>query len=239
MKRTLWRVTTAAALSVGLVLPIAAVPAQADVGTVVGIIQAAYSLYQKFAGGGMSLDQAVQQINADIQSAKNDIVAEIDRVAAANIQGCANAAVVEFADINALTPDNLQVFAMNATSCVTDANSLLTAVSDPAAKDAIGFAMNTVGPLALMARVKAGLTTPALKSVLAAGENTLISALLPSCDHVDETGGEPGAGHFYMWECTAYNGNMGVAKALVTSQNQATSNTSRAVAQTALPILTA
>jgi hypothetical protein len=187
----------------------------------------------------MSLDQAVQQINADIQSAKNDIVAEIDRVAAANIQGCANAAVVEFADINALTPDNLQVFAMNATSCVTDANSLLTAVSDPAAKDAIGFAMNTVGPLALMARVKAGLTTPALKSVLAAGENTLISALLPSCDHVDETGGEPGAGHFYMWECTAYNGNMGVAKALVTSQNQATSNTSRAVAQTALPILTA
>jgi len=97
MKRTLWRVTTAAAaaMSVGLVLPLTAIPAQADVGAVVGIVQAVYSLYQKFAGGGMSLDQAVQQINADIQTAKNDIVHEIDLVAAANIQGCANSAVVE------------------------------------------------------------------------------------------------------------------------------------------------
>lgn len=158
MKRTRWRVTTAAAMSVCLVLTLTAIPAQADVCAVVGIVQ---------------------------------IVHEIDPVAAANIQGCANSAVVEFADINALAPDNLQVFTMN------------------------------------------------LKAVLVAGNDTLVTALPPSCDHVDENGGEPCAPRFYMCECTAYNGNIGVAKVLATSQNQAASNTSRAVAQAELPILSA
>ena len=238
MRRTLWRVATAAALSVGLVLPIAAVPAQADVGAVVAVVQAIYSLYQKFAGGSNTLEQAVQQIKAEIEMAKTSIINEIDLVAAANVQGCAASAVINFADIDALTPDNLQVFAMNATSCVTDANSLLGAVSDPAAKDAIGFAMNTVGPLALMARVKAGLTTPALKAVLVAGDNTLVTALLPDCTLYGD-GTDPGSPPFTIWICTAYNGYQRGARDLTVAQDEATSITSRAVAQAALPILSA
>jgi hypothetical protein len=206
---------------------------------VVGVIQQVYSLYQKFlaGGGGLTLDQAVQQIEAAIKQSQTAIINEIDLVAAANVRSCAASAVINFADINALSPDNLQAFALTTTSCVTDADSLLGAVSDKAATDQIGFALNTVGPLALMARLKAGLTTPALKATLVAGENTLITALLPVCDQVDATGGEPGAGHFFLWDCTAYNGNFAEAKGLVRSQNLATANTSRAVAQTAVPIL--
>jgi hypothetical protein len=239
MRRTLLRVTTAAALSVGMILPMAAAPAQADVGTVVGVIQAIYSLYQKFAGGELTLERAVQQIDNQIQNAKTAVINEIDLVAVANVKACAASAVIDFADIDALTPDNLQAFALDTTSCVTEANSLLGAVTDKAAIDEIGFALNTVGPLALMARTKAGLTTPALTAVLVSGDTTLITALLPACQHVDESGGEPGVPHFYLWECTAYNGDQGAAKALATSQNQATANTSRAVALTALPILNA
>jgi hypothetical protein len=94
--------------------------------------------------------------------------------------------------------------------------------------------MNTVGPIALMARVKAGLTTPALKSVLVAGDNALVSLLLPVCDYEDLTG----LG-FFRWVCTAYDGNIGVAKMITNSENMATANTSRAVAQSALVTLAA
>ncbi|HKS99886.1 MAG TPA: hypothetical protein VJT31_10180 [Rugosimonospora sp.] len=238
MKRRLLRAGTAAALAIGIVLPGTAQPAQADVGSVIGIIKEIYSLYQQFAKGGSSgptLQQAIQQIEAAIQSAQNAIISQIDRVAAAGVQACATSAVINFADINALTPDNLQAFALDTTSCVTQANSLISAVTDKAATDMLGFALNTVGPLALMARTKAGLSTPDLKTVLVGGNNTLVTALLPDCQHVDESGGEPGVPHFFLWECTAYNGDMGAAKARAASENAATQNTSRAVAQAVLP----
>lgn len=247
MKRRLIRVVTAAAMAaamaIGITLPATAQPAKAnvDVGTVVAVVKQIYSIYQQFAGGsgGLTLPQAVQQIEAQIQSAQTAIINEIDLVAAANVQACASSAVINFADINALTPDNLQAYALNTTDCVTQADSLLGAVTDKAAIDEIGFAMNTVGPLALMARIKAGLTTPALKSVLVAGENTLISALLPTCHRMNE--GDPDH-PFFMYDCFAYNGNeaeisVAVPSALTRAQDAATANTSRAVAQAALPTL--
>ena len=242
MRRTLTRVITAAAMALGVTIPVTAQPAQADVGTVIAVVKQIYSIYQQFAGGGgsLTLPQAVQQIEAQIQASQTAIISQIDLVAAANVQACASSAVINFADINALTPDNLQIYALDTTDCVTQADSLLGAVTDKAAIDEIGFAMNTVGPLALMARIKAGLTTPALKSVLVSGENTLISALLPTCDLIDS--GDPGMGHVWDWDCFAYNGNEGYVhgKALryeVMAQDLATANTSRAVAQAALPTL--
>ena len=247
MKRALIRVLTAAAVAAALVVG-STVPANAqsakpnvDVGTVVAVIKQIYSIYQQFLGGGsgLTLPQAVQQIEAQIDAARTAIINEIDLVAAANVQSCAQSAVVNFQDINALSPDNLQVYALAMTDCVTQANSLLGAVTDKAAIDEIGFAMNTVGPLALIARLKAGLTTPALKSVLVAGDNTLISSLLPTCRRINE--GDPDH-PFFEWDCIAYNGNeaeiwVNAKNALVTSQDYATANTSRAVAQAAIPTL--
>lgn len=123
---------------------------------------------------------------------------------------------------------------MNATDCVTQANSLLSAITDKAAIDKIGFALNIVGPLALIARTKADLTTPALQSVLVSAENTLITALTPSCDKVNV--GDPGH-PFYVWDCIAYDGTEVQGKPLKAAQDAATANTSRAVAQAALPAL--
>ena len=247
MRRSLIRVVTAvtmaAALAVGSTVPASAQTAKpnVDVGTVVAVVKQIYSIYQQFLGGsnGMTLPQAVQQIEAQITAARTAIIDEIDLVAAANVQACAQSAVINFQDINALSPDNLQAYALAMTDCVTQANSLLGAVTDKAAIDEIGFAMNTVGPLALMARIKAGLTTPALKSVLVAGDNTLITSLLPTCRRMNE--GDPDH-PFYMWDCIAYNGNeaevwVNVPSAKTKAQDAATANTSRAVAQAALPTL--
>jgi hypothetical protein len=241
MRRSLLRVTTAAAaMAVGIIVPTTAQPAQADVGTVIAVIKQVYSVYQQFAsGGGLTLAQAVQQINAQIHSAQQAITDQIDLVATASVQACATSAVINFADIDLLSPDNLQAFALDATSCVTQAQSLLSVVTDKTAVDRLGFAMNTVGPLALMARTKAGLTTPALKAVLVAGENTLITALLPTCRLEDQSGGEPGVPHFYLWDCFAYNGTggLGARADRAGAENRATSDTSRAIAQAALPQL--
>ncbi|MCU7723949.1 hypothetical protein ODJ79_09500 [Actinoplanes sp. KI2] len=243
MKRRLIRIGISAMLAVGVALPITAQPASAAVDplTVIKVIQQIYSVYKGFTsggGGGPTLQQAIQQITTAIQSAQNAITSQIDLVAAADVKACADSAVVNFADINALSSDNLQAFALATTACVTQANSLLNVVTDKSAADQLGFAMNTVGPLALMARIKAGLTTPGLTSVLVAGENTLITALLPACHQEDLNGGEPGTPHVLVWDCFAYNGNEGVAKKRATSENSATSNTSRAVAQNELPVLT-
>lgn len=241
MRRTFLRAATAGAAAIGIVVP-SATPAQADAATVVAVAKQIYSLYQQFAGGGgLTLQGAIQQITAAIQSSQTAIVSQIDLVATANVRACALSAVINFADINALTPDNLQNFALQTTDCVTQAKSLIDVVStDKAATDQLGFAMNTVGPLALMARAKAGLTTPALRAVLVAGENTLITALLPSCDEMNVGGDGP---PLFEWTCTAYNGDIGTAvvvrtgDALARAQDKATRNTSRAIAQAALPQL--
>ena len=240
--RRFTRALVAVFVAVGLVSAAGLSPASAavrpnvDPATVVAVIKQIYSLYQQFIGGGsgLTLAQAVADIEAQIQASQMAIIDEIDLVAAANVQACAKSAVIEFADINAFTPDTLQTFALNATDCVTQADSLLSAVTDKAAVDEIGFAMNTAGPLALMARIKAGLTTPALKAVLVGGENALISSLLPAC--TKQNVGDPGH-PFYDWDCIAYNGTEVEGKPLAATQNAATANTSRAVAQTALPTL--
>ncbi|HKT04476.1 MAG TPA: hypothetical protein VJT31_33590 [Rugosimonospora sp.] len=247
MKRRLFRLGTAAVLAVGVAVPLGAQPAQAvDPGTVVAVIEAAYSLYQKFAkSGGLTLDQAVAQIKTAIQNAQTNIINQIDLVAVASVRACAESAVINYADIDRLSPDALQTFAMDATACVTQAQSLIPAVTaTPVAVDQAGFAMNTVGPLALVARAKAGLGTSALASVLAGGNTSLLSALLPTCHKEDLSGGERGVPHVYAWDCFAYNGDEGEVlirgnpNAQAAAQNAASRNTSRAVALSVLPQLT-
>jgi hypothetical protein len=214
--------------------------------TVISAVEAAYSAWQKFAhGGGLTLNDAVQQIKQAVLDARNQIIDQIDLVAVASVRACAESAVIEFNDIDQLTPDSLQAFAMNATACATQAQSLIPAVTaTPAAVDEAGFALNTVGPLALAARARAGFTTATLTSVLAGGDTSLVSALLPSCFKDDLSGGEPGVPHIYAWDCTAYNGDeaeiviAGNPNAKAAAQDQASRATSRAIAQAVLPQLT-
>lgn len=202
--------TTEGMASAAVADPAAARPA--DVATVVAVIQKIYSIYQQYFGGGsLTLQQATTQILNAISASQTAIIDQIDEVAAAEVQGCASATVINFNDIPAMTPDTLQAFAMNATSCATEADSLLDTVTDKAAIDELGYAILTIGPLAMIARAEAGLTTPGLRTVLIDADNAVINRLITDSDCYYYLEGDDNVIDMF---CTAYNGTVGEASKL-------------------------
>jgi hypothetical protein len=185
-----------------------AAPAAFPPGTppIVTYIQQAYNIYKQFFGGGNSAQLATQQIINAINNAKTDIINHIDAVAAANVKACAESAVINFASFSALTPDNQQAFALSATDCVTLANSLINTVTDKASMDSIGYAVDTVGPIALMARADTGLSNMALTPVLQNANQVDYNNLIPSCRVIAVR--EPLSPTEYQPWCTAYNGTV-------------------------------
>jgi hypothetical protein len=223
-------------------------------GEVVGAAKAAYQVYQMFNGGQLTLADAKAQIVSAINAARTQIVAHIDAIATAEVQACAMSAVINVADIQAMSPDTLQVFALNTTDCVAHANTLLNVTTDKAAIDQLGFALNTVGPIALVARATAGLTTPATKSTLITANNTLITRLAPSCTATPLWGDSaPGEPVEVMLRCIAYNGHEGYDSAVAFirrgrplppfnytyATTEAMAGTSYEVAKAVLPVLNA
>jgi hypothetical protein len=211
-------VTTAVAVT--MLVPLAAPGAQAaaparnvpgrsadvsisSVQAIIAAAQAAYGLYKQFASSSMSVEEATRQILTAINSAKTEIISHIDQIATAQAKACARQAIIDFADIERFTPDTLQAFARDATGCVTLIDSLLGAVADKAAIDQLGFALDAVGPVALIARGRAGLSTQGLADTLVSSNTTVISKLAPSCRGVYREG------MLEWYACTAYNGDRG------------------------------
>lgn len=202
-----------------------------DPGTVIAIIKGAYDIYKSFTQGGQSAQAATAQILAAINSAKTDIINHIDAIAAAQARACALEAVIDFADFDALTPDNKQNFALNTTQCVSLIDSLLTAVADKAAVDQLGFALDSVGPITLIVRSRTGLSNTSVVPVLIRANQRTANALVPSCRPVTiERRTE--------WVCDAYNGDsFGPDVPLSVVQSKAGQRTSWAVALAVLPTL--
>jgi hypothetical protein len=177
----------------------------------VAVVKAAYEAYKAYsASQALTLEQATQQILSAIDSAKSEILSHIDRVATADARACARQAVIDFADITRFSTDTLQAFARDTTGCVTRIESLLSTVTDKAAADQLGFSVNAVGPISLVARARAGFDTAGLKGALVNTHNTIAGKLDPVC--VTVTVREPGPVRPIVEEqitCTAYNGNYG------------------------------
>ncbi|ASW57143.1 hypothetical protein [Plantactinospora sp. KBS50] len=219
MRRQLVRTLTAAILAISVLLPSTARPALAyDVGAVIAVIQKVYSLYKQYksftsSGSGLTLEEATTQILTAINTSQAAIISQIDLVATAQVRACATSAVIDFADIGSFSPDTLQAYARDATGCVTLANGLLSAVTDPGAIDQLAFALNEVGPLALVARSRAALSTTALNGVLIDSNNTAKTLLTPACltqlQGVGSSGPLPGNTYTAWVQCTAYNGDTG------------------------------
>ncbi|WP_432842033.1 hypothetical protein [Dactylosporangium sp. CA-092794] len=201
----------------------------ADIGTIITVISTAISAYKAFTSSTSSGSVATAQIIAAINSAKAEIISHIDAVATAQARACAEEAVIDFADFEALTPDNKQSFALNVTSCVTLIDSLLTVVVDKGALDQLGYSQDEIAPVALMARARTGLTNTNLAAVLVHSNQTIISVLAPSCSsHVIE--GRP------QYTCIAYNGTTGGPEpSLSLAQNEAGANISWRMARNLLP----
>jgi hypothetical protein len=235
----------AAPIALALVL-LGAAPARAvDVAVIASVIKGAYDAYDQFLSGKLTLDDATDKIINTINSAKTEILSEIDKVQADHIASCTQHALIEYASIKSKTVDSLQAFASDATLCVTDAWGLNANESDLASVDQIGFALNVVGPLALSARARAyGADDPGipvlLNTVIEANRNNL-RRLTPNC-HASR--GEVVNGRQEVsYGCVAYNGDsdfsglifIGVGEPLPTNLDYSAQLTG-AVAHTSYPI---
>ncbi|MFL6073735.1 MAG: hypothetical protein ACJ73S_10105 [Mycobacteriales bacterium] len=209
----------------------AATPA-VDPLTIINIINAAYSAYKKFLQGGLSVQDATNQIITAINNAKTEIIAHIDAIATAQAKACAEEAVVDFPSFNALSADNQQLFALNATGCQTLIDSLLTTVSDKGAVDQLGFALNSLGPITLIVRARTGLSNTGVTPILVGDNQTVKTVLNPECGRIPEPG-SPGE-----VLCESYNGDTGQGTAAA-ARMEAGARTSWALAKAVLPTITA
>jgi hypothetical protein len=171
--------------SIAVVMSIsAALPAHAAAGDAFtdffGYVVKGYDLFNKFIADKQPSELA--QMQAAINQAKTQIIAELDGLAAAWNSSCAANALDTFQNIDKLTPDSLQALAISSDKCVTDAQAQIGAVTDKRAIDTIGFALNTVGPLALLANTAAGFATDTLKQHIMVANRQLQRRLTPICD---------------------------------------------------------
>jgi hypothetical protein len=254
MRQRLRRGIVASLLAITITLPGGARPAQAfDPATIltwINIATSAYNLVKNIIGSGASNDQikaAVQQIQASIASARDQIISHVDALATADAQACARHHVIEFADIEQFSTDTLQQWAQDATGCAVLIDSLIKVVTDKSQVDLLNLAANAVGPIALAARMRAGFSTAGLTATLRDSNNAALSQLAAACS----TRNEIGPNYSYViqvYSCYAYNGFAEARHQVypATSQppidqaavaNQATNNTSRAVSIAVLPTL--
>ena len=253
------RKLVAAVLSMAVLVPAVNIqPAQAETASVqdltkdiqdwINVASSAWNLIKAVLGaGGPSIADAIAQISAKIEAAKVQILTHIDAIATAEAKACARHAVVEFADVNLFNPDVLQTWTQNVTGCAITIDSLIGSVTDKGQKDQLGLALNIAGPIAIAARIKVGFSTSLLIETIRHGENSVISQLFPACQSTRVT--DPPTVED-QYSCVAYNGDWGYATRVFLRgrplgppinfyavENQATRNTSRAVAQAILPVM--
>jgi hypothetical protein len=217
-------VATVAALLVGGGSVLAVVPraqavtpdqAIAAAKKIAEVVKFAYQVYQFLnPKDEFTLEEATKQITDAIDSAKNDIVDQIGKIAASEVESCANSAVIDLADISRMSPQSKMDFASKTTKCVTDAQAKITGVESKSSINQIGFTLHVVGPIALLARAHAGYDTEALKQTLIAASKSLVDELAPRCSaytqrDAEDVGRKPDATTEVLLKCTAFNGTEG------------------------------
>ena len=204
------RFIVAPVVAIALVVPTGARPAHAiDLTTIITVVSAVGKLFDAIKGfrsGGKSIDQATAEIISAVNASKTAILAHADALAAAPARACTTAAVVELADIEAFTTDTMQQWAQTVTSCATLIDSLHRTVVDKAVADQLGFALNVVGPIALLARDRAALGIDALRLVLTDSNVVLQTKLEPACSVV--TFSQLGTRSVLITRCIPYPGSV-------------------------------
>lgn len=203
------------------------------------------------SGGGSeddSLKAAVQQIVAAVESAKNDIIAHTDAIAAADVQACARQHTIEFSDIENMSNTVRQIWAQNATACATLATAYVNTVQTPQAVDNIGHVLPSLFAIVIAARGRANLPNGinlVIQDQIRSYEAVVAKLTPTNC--VKKGNKEPGSPREKWWECIAYNGDWGQSGWVTApaepiraqAENAATRNTSRPAALSGLPQLRA
>ena len=215
---------------------------------VVSALKTAYSLYEKYNSDELTLQQATDQMIDAINSAKTEIIARIDGIAAADGRVCAKSAILGFEDIRYMSRDNQEDLARDALNCMVLIETYLDTVSDPAAVDKLGFALNALGPVTMMARAHVGWPeSSAVSDMLINGNYAVIAKLHPPCHAMTLWGDSDGGFVEKNVRCTAYNGDIGMGLSWVgdpdfdekktEAEDYATRNTSRKIAQELIDVI--
>ena len=195
MRRKLLSVLTALALAAGGVVAVPAKPASAaidwaTIAAVYGYVQKAYGYWKALQGflnsggsSGLSLEQATHMIISEIQASRNEIVTHMTSIATADVRACTIHHVIEFADIERFNNQILQQWAQDATSCVTRISTVYTSLpaNSYAAWNDLGAALGVVGPIALIARTRAGFGTDGLTDLLVQAFQRVAATFYVSC----------------------------------------------------------
>lgn len=202
-----------------------------EVSAIASVVSAAFTAYRTFTAGSLSVEDATRQILNSIYSAKVEIMARIDAVAAAQARACAQDAVLDFENFDLYSRDSQEAFAMAARSCVNLIDSLLVTSPDKAAVDQLGFALLAVGPIMLIVRSRVGVGNASMIPVLVRSTQAVITQLAPTCNSRVIEGRT-------QWFCRVYGDHTGgYEPSLSLAQRQAAQRTSRPVAQRSLPVL--
>jgi hypothetical protein len=213
LRRTLARSAVAALAAIVVTVSGGARPAQANVGSLLSPIT---QIYGTLAGGGQP-EQVVPQVVTAVAGIRADVLAQLERMPIAGVRACATRHVVEFADLERLAPAAAQAWARDATACVTSIDAQLRAAqvgppqSTPAGPadakhtvDLLGLAVNVVGPIAMTARLHAGLGNDGLRQLLVGANTTVVTKIEPWCTEWRQY--EDDSNLFELWYmCTAYN----------------------------------
>jgi hypothetical protein len=217
------------------------------------LVVAVVSAFANSGGGGSpDLEAAIREIKNAVEAAKIEILNHVDRIASAEVQACARHHTIEFADIDNMPLTVLRLWAQDATGCATLATAFLNAVQSQAAADTIGFAVQEIYAIALAARAKAGFSVNLLLDDLIRTDEAIVVKLLPSCVVFFRPLSPIVPIAERVYQCTEYNGDTASGSETVLGgtligaplnyrgvEDQAARNTSRPIAQAALPTLRA
>ncbi|MEV0455902.1 FG-GAP repeat domain-containing protein [Catellatospora methionotrophica] len=210
------------------------------------LINSAYKAYEFYKGlrdgpSPTELELATERIVDAVDDARDAIISEVDGIGAADVRACANSAIADVENLPVMSSTLLESYATNATHCTNLAAQYINAFSDRSAVNDVAFAMNIVGPLALIARSRLNLSSETLTSQIVAANSANIQRLTPSCTASPVS--EGGYIREYRQRCVAFHGNL--VRYVVKSQalnftgtiTELMANTSYAQSVAVLPVL--
>jgi hypothetical protein len=156
------------------------VPGAGSVLSYIKYADTAYNLFLQFATKQPKPVSDLQKIQIAIAASTQAINEHSDALANAEVSGCIDDAAIALEGITGKSPDAKMAAAADAVQCVTKAKNLI-AVEGLAGVDTLGFALNTVGPMALFMQSYVGQPTGLLQQTIIAGNQQLIARLQPTC----------------------------------------------------------
>jgi hypothetical protein len=157
-------------------------PASAEViSTFTAIYTFAKNGYELYNKAFNTQPSDLVQLQAAINQSRNDIISEIDRVAAATTAACAGHVIDLLLNLDPVRTDRVEELADKSDQCVNDAQQQINQMGVGSGLDTVGFALNAVGPIALMLNAQLSNDTSLLRQHIIDGNERLRNKLMPTC----------------------------------------------------------